>query len=77
MVLAKALGLLAAVTGIAGTTILFFWTFGFEMPGMFFLPPDEIARASARNARRVVMQRIGFGFLVLSYLASLIGILCE
>jgi len=77
MALAKALGLLAAVTGLAGTTILFFWTFGFEMPGMFLLPAGETTRASERNARRVVMQRIGFGLLVLSYLASLTDVLCQ
>jgi hypothetical protein len=32
---AKALGLLSAVSGAAGTCSLYLGTFGFEMPGLF------------------------------------------
>jgi hypothetical protein len=77
MDLAKTLAVLSAVSGLAGTCVLFFWTFGFEMPGVFLPPHDEVTRASARNARRHVMQKVGLGLLVLSFLLNLIAVLCQ
>jgi hypothetical protein len=57
---AKALGLLSAAFGAAGTCSLYFGTFGYEMPGGFLSPPtDAVMEASARNKRRQCKQRWG------------------
>jgi len=77
MAASKILALLSAISGFAGTSILFFWTFGFEMPGAFFTSRGQVSQASARNVRRSIMQKIGFGLLGLSFLLTLITILCE
>jgi hypothetical protein len=77
MAASKILALLSAVSGFAGTTILLFWTFGFEMPGAFYGSRGRVNEASERNARRSIMQKIGFGLLGLSFLLTLITILCQ
>jgi hypothetical protein len=75
MDVAKTLAVLSALSGFAGACVLFFWTFGFEMPGTFLRTHDDVAQGSARNARRQVMQKVGLGLLVLSFLLNLISIL--
>jgi hypothetical protein len=77
MAASKILALLSALSGFAGTSILFFWTFGFEMPGAFFTTRGHVSQASTRNARRSIMQKIGFGLLGLSFLLNLITILSQ
>jgi hypothetical protein len=74
---AKALGLLSAVSGAAGTCSLYLGTFGFEMPGLFNRSNDEVMQASARNKRRLILQPLGLFLLLVSFVLAGISILWQ
>jgi hypothetical protein len=52
----------------AGTCSLYLGTFGFEMPGLFTISHDAVMQASARNKRRLILQRFGLILILLCWL---------
>jgi hypothetical protein len=62
-------GLLSAVSGAVGTLFLFFGSFAYEQLSPYVNSKiiDDIAR---RNRKRQFRQRIGLGFLMLSFILA-------
>jgi hypothetical protein len=72
----KILEIFAALSGAAGTGFLYFGTFGFE--SFPYYSNHELVRAvSARNKRRLLMQRIGLGLLMPSFLCGVAHVFVE
>jgi hypothetical protein len=71
MMPAQLVVVLSAVLGIAGTVILFFGTYGLEpLEGGVFGSPEVQEwneRVKAKNAARVIRQRVGLGLICFSF----------
>ena len=65
--IAKIIGIAAALAGALGTSLLYGGTFGFETFGPY-TNPKLVAQMTARNRRRLRLQRVGLAFLMLSFL---------
>jgi hypothetical protein len=62
-------GLLSAVSGAVGTLFLFFGSFAYEQPSAY-MSLQLIADMVKRNKKRQFRQRIGLGFLMLSFVLA-------
>jgi hypothetical protein len=62
-------GLLSAVSGAVGTLFLFFGSFAYEQPSAY-MSPQLIGDMVKRNKKRQFRQRIGLGFLMLSFVLA-------
>lgn len=69
-------GLASAVLGAAGTIILFLSTYSIEpLEGGVFGSPEVYEgnnRVRAKNAKRLIWQRIGLGFLCGSFFVQIV-----
>jgi hypothetical protein len=68
-----ALGLVSAVFGALGTISLFKGSFAFEQPMALSNKLDRQER-HIRNVRCLVFQRIGLGFLLLSFVLQAVAV---
>lgn len=58
----------SAIFGAAGAVVLFFGSYALEPNAAFgFANPPEQARVDARNSRRVLVQRIGLGLILMAF----------
>ena len=74
--IAKIVEIASAVLGATGTGFLYKGTFGFEgFP--FYANHKRITDMSARNKRRLLMQRTGLTLLLLSFLCALAHVFVE
>lgn len=64
--IAKIVGIASALLGAIGSFLLYTGTFGFEAPSPY-ASAKFLADMKARNRRRYILQRIGFGLLMLSF----------
>jgi len=62
-------GLLSAVSGAVGTLFLFFGSFAYEQPPAY-MNAEIIGAMTKRNKRRRLLQQIGLGFLMLSFVLA-------
>ena len=76
LTLAKEVGLGSAACGAFGTCLLYAGTFGLQTVGMIPVPHEEHRRVDARNRRRLIFQRAGLTFLLLSFLLAGASVLC-
>ncbi len=71
MTLAKELGLGSAASGTLGTLFLYFGTFGLQhVPLMASTTREDRMRIDARNRRRLILQRVGLAFLLISFVLA-------
>jgi hypothetical protein len=66
---AQIVGLLSAVSGAVGTLFLFFGSFAYEQPPAY-MSRELVDGLVKRNKRRQLLQRIGLGFLMLSFVLA-------
>ena len=66
MTAAKVVGLLSAGAGAAGTLLLFFGSFAYEVPPAYF-NQEMVDGLRKRNKRRQQLQRAGLALLMLSF----------
>jgi hypothetical protein len=62
-------GLLSAISGAVGTLFLFFGSFAYEQPSAY-MNAELIGDMVKRNKKRQFRQRIGLGFLMLSFVLA-------
>lgn len=67
-----ALVILSAISGLAGTLLLFKGSFAFEQ-FPYYTNPEMIKQVSARNRRRAAFQRTGLSLLACSFILELIS----
>ena len=60
MTAGKILGVASAVAGAVGSLLLNKGTFGFEAPAVY-MSQELVDQMTARNRRRLALQRAGFG----------------
>ena len=73
----RAIALASALFGIAGTALLFFYSYTIEPTDGAVFGSAEVdasnAAINAANAHRTRMQRIGFALLCISFVAQGVG----
>jgi hypothetical protein len=70
--LGRALSLLSALAGIAGTIVLFNGSFAYETM-MHWSSRDMASQMAQRNRRRKRLQQVGLGLLLVSFVLQGIG----
>jgi len=71
--IAKIVGIASALAGAIGSFLLYKGTFGFEAPSPY-ASNKFLADMAARNRRRLILQRVGFAFLMLSFVLGGISV---
>ncbi len=77
ILISKALGVASAVSGAIGTTLLFKGSFAFEPVGSFYTDAETTRITSARNRKRLLLQRTGLGFLMLSFILAGLSVIAN
>jgi hypothetical protein len=70
-------GLAAATAGAAGTAFLYKGSFSLVVPGSYTVNAGLIDEITARNRRRLLLQRIGLGLLMASFVLADIAALIK
>ena len=73
---ARMLEIVSALSGAGGTAFLYKGTFGFESLSPYS-SSKIVEGVATRNQRRLRMQRLGLGLLMLSFLCSLAHVFIE
>jgi len=71
---AKIVGLFSAALGAVGTLLLFFGSFAYEQPSVYF-NQEMVDALRKRNKRRQRLQRAGLGFLMLSFILGGVSVI--
>jgi hypothetical protein len=69
----KIIGIAAAIAGAVGTALLYKGTFGFEMLSGYS-NNEIVTQMAKRNQRRLLFQRAGLTFLMLSFVLGGISV---
>jgi hypothetical protein len=76
LTIGKTIALASAVAGAIGTLLIYRGSFAFESPG--FIVDDELMKKiNARNRRRHILQRLGLGLLMISFVLAGISVVLD